>query len=66
MSWKNGHSIPDRTSYPLLFDRGRQPKPALDAVLAVPLRALGRGDTPVRAVVGRRLRRSRETGKNRI
>lgn len=36
MSWKNGYPIPDRTNYPLLFDRARQPKPALDAVLAVP------------------------------
>jgi endo-1,4-beta-xylanase len=38
MSWKNGYPIPGRTNYPLLFDRDRQPKPALDAVLAVPLR----------------------------
>ena len=38
MSWKNGYPIPDRTNYPLLFDRNHQPKPALDAVLAVPLR----------------------------
>ncbi|ADV28737.1 Endo-1,4-beta-xylanase [Pseudoxanthomonas suwonensis 11-1] len=36
MSWKNGYPIPDRTNYPLLFDRARQPKPALDAVLKVP------------------------------
>lgn len=36
MSWKNGYPIPDRTNYPLLFDRERQPKPALDAVLKVP------------------------------
>lgn len=36
MSWKNGYPIPDRTNYPLLYDRNRKPKPALDAVLAVP------------------------------
>ena len=36
MSWKNDYPIPDRTNYPLLFDRARQPKPALDAVLKVP------------------------------
>ncbi len=36
MSWKNGYPIPDRTNYPLLFDRQYQPKPALDTVLQVP------------------------------
>jgi endo-1,4-beta-xylanase len=36
MSWKNNYPVPGRTNYPLLFDRNRQPKPALDAVLAVP------------------------------
>jgi endo-1,4-beta-xylanase len=36
MSWKNGYPIPNRTNYPLLFDRNRQPKPALGAVLNVP------------------------------
>lgn len=36
MSWKNGYPIPGRTNYPLLFDRNRRPKPALDAVLSVP------------------------------
>jgi endo-1,4-beta-xylanase len=36
MSWKNDYPVPGRTNYPLLFDRQRQPKPALDAVLAVP------------------------------
>ena len=36
MSWKNGYPIPNRTNYPLLFSRDRQPKPAFDAVLAVP------------------------------
>lgn len=38
MSWKNDYPVPNRTNYPLLFDRARQPKPAFDAVLAVPLR----------------------------
>ena len=38
MSWKNDYPIPHRTNYPLLFDRQYQPKPALDAVLAVPTR----------------------------
>jgi endo-1,4-beta-xylanase len=36
MSWKNGYPIPNRTNYPLLFDRNKQAKPALDAVLHVP------------------------------
>jgi endo-1,4-beta-xylanase len=36
MSWRNGYPIPDRTNYPLLWDRQRQPKPALEAVLNVP------------------------------
>ncbi|PPV05077.1 endo-1,4-beta-xylanase [Xanthomonas bromi] len=36
MSWKNDYPVPGRTNYPLLFDRNHQPKPALDAVLAVP------------------------------
>lgn len=38
MSWKNGYPIPDRTNYPLLYDRNRQPKPAFAAVLGVPTR----------------------------
>ena len=38
MSWKNGYPIPDRTNYPLLFDRQGQAKPAFDAVLDVPRR----------------------------
>ena len=37
-SWKNGSPIPRRTNYPLLFDRNRRPKPALEAVLLVPSR----------------------------
>jgi endo-1,4-beta-xylanase len=36
LSWKNGYPVPGRTNYPLLFDRDRRPKPAYDAVLAVP------------------------------
>ncbi len=39
MSWKNGYPIPNRTNYPLLFDRERKPKPALDAVLRIPASA---------------------------
>jgi endo-1,4-beta-xylanase len=39
MSWKNGYPIPNRTNYTLLFDRARQPKPALGAVLRVPSKA---------------------------
>lgn len=39
MSWKNDYPVPGRTNYPLLFDRNYQPKPALDAVLAVPAHA---------------------------
>jgi endo-1,4-beta-xylanase len=39
MSWKNGYPVPDRTNYPLLFDRDKQPKPALKAVLSVPAKA---------------------------
>lgn len=38
MSWKNGYPIPGRTNYPLLYGRDRKPKPAFDAVLAVPQR----------------------------
>ena len=36
MNWKNDYPIPRRTNYPLLWDRLRQPKPALQAVMAVP------------------------------
>jgi endo-1,4-beta-xylanase len=36
MSWKNDYPIPGRANYPLLWDRLRQPKPALNAVLKVP------------------------------
>lgn len=36
MSWKNDYPVPGRTNYPLLWERDGRPKPALDAVLAVP------------------------------
>lgn len=36
VSWKNGFPVPGRTNYPLLFDRARNPKPALERVLAIP------------------------------
>jgi endo-1,4-beta-xylanase len=36
MNWKNNYPIPNRTNYPLLWDRNFQPKPALKAVLGVP------------------------------
>lgn len=35
MNWKNDYPIPNRTNYPLLWDRNRKPKPALNAVLSV-------------------------------
>jgi len=36
MSWKNDYPIPNRTNYPLLWNRNFQAKPALKAVLGVP------------------------------
>ncbi len=36
MSWKNDYPIPNRTNYTLLFDRNKEAKPALEAVLALP------------------------------
>lgn len=36
MSWKNGYPIPGRTNYTLLYNRKKQPKPALSAILDVP------------------------------
>ncbi len=36
MNWKNDYPIPNRTNYPLLWDRAMQPKPALNAVLQIP------------------------------
>lgn len=38
MNWKNDYPIPNRTNYPLLWSREWKPKPALNAVLAVPLK----------------------------
>jgi len=38
MSWKNDYPVPGRTNYPLLWERDGRPKPALDAVLAIPQR----------------------------
>jgi endo-1,4-beta-xylanase len=35
MSWKNGYPIPNRTNYPLLYDRERKAKLAREAVLGV-------------------------------
>ena len=32
-SWRNNWPVKGRTSYPLLFDRSGQPKPAFDAVI---------------------------------
>jgi endo-1,4-beta-xylanase len=40
MSWKNGYPIPNRTNYPLLWDRQLQAKPALHSVLSVPDKAM--------------------------
>jgi endo-1,4-beta-xylanase len=37
MSWKNGYPIADRSNYPLLWNSNKQAKPALQAVLNVPL-----------------------------
>lgn len=36
MNWKNDYPIPNRTNYPLLWNRDGSVKPALDAILAVP------------------------------
>ena len=35
MSWKNGYPIPNRTNYPLLYNRDLQPKLARKAILEV-------------------------------
>jgi endo-1,4-beta-xylanase len=35
MSWKNNYPIPNRTNYPLLWNRKLQPKSAFDAILKV-------------------------------
>ena len=39
MNWKNDYPIPNRTNYPLLWDRQHKPKPAFHAVLDVPRKA---------------------------
>lgn len=36
MSWENGYPVPDRTNFPLLFDREKKGKLALWAVLDIP------------------------------
>lgn len=36
MSWKNDYPIPNRTNYPLLFNRDLTAKPALEAILSIP------------------------------
>ena len=41
MSWKNGYPIPNRTNYPLLFNRDLTPKPAYNAVLSIPSASKG-------------------------
>jgi endo-1,4-beta-xylanase len=38
MNWKNDYPIPGRTNYPLLWNRQKQPKPALEAVLGLPFK----------------------------
>jgi endo-1,4-beta-xylanase len=35
-SWKNGYPIPNRTNYPLLWDRAKQPKPVVQELLKIP------------------------------
>jgi endo-1,4-beta-xylanase len=35
MSWKNDYPIFGRTNYPLLYDRNKKPKPALNAILNI-------------------------------
>ncbi|MDX1469871.1 MAG: endo-1,4-beta-xylanase [Flavobacteriaceae bacterium] len=36
MSWKNNYPISNRTNYPLLYDRDKKAKPALEAILKIP------------------------------
>jgi endo-1,4-beta-xylanase len=38
MSWKNDYPIPRRTNYPLLWNRNKQPKPAVKSIIAIPLK----------------------------
>ncbi|GAB5561679.1 MAG: endo-1,4-beta-xylanase [Synoicihabitans sp.] len=35
-SWKNGYPIPNRTNYPLLWDRAKQPKPVVQELIRIP------------------------------
>lgn len=36
MNWKNDYPIPNRTNYPLLWDRNKKAKPALNAIQQIP------------------------------
>ena len=36
MSWKNDYPIPNRTNYPLLYNRDKTPKPAVEAIQKIP------------------------------
>ncbi|RYY58624.1 MAG: endo-1,4-beta-xylanase [Chitinophagaceae bacterium] len=36
MNWKNDYPFANRINYPLLWDRSRKPKPALEAILRIP------------------------------
>jgi endo-1,4-beta-xylanase len=36
MNWKNDYPVPNRTNYPLLWDRNKKAKPAFNAVLQIP------------------------------
>jgi endo-1,4-beta-xylanase len=36
MNWKNDYPVPNRTNYPLLWDRNKQAKTAFNAVLQIP------------------------------
>jgi len=36
ISWKNGYPIPNRTNYPLLFNRDYSAKKAIDKILSIP------------------------------
>lgn len=38
MSWKNDYPIPNRTNYPLLYNRDLNAKPALKAIMNIPKR----------------------------
>jgi endo-1,4-beta-xylanase len=36
MSWKNGYPVPNRTNYPLPFNRDLTPKPAVQSIINIP------------------------------